>query len=143
MLTHVVVSTCANYSTHRTTMPWSHHGTHHLMNSRVTIKWIASIHLVDLVQMLITGGRLGGTVQASAPYTEQMYATVGGINTATPVSPFAIRLSRFKNTILSMKKAFLFPDVILLRVVWGPGQKFLSTGTACRGSSNRFSCSSW
>jgi hypothetical protein len=76
------------------------------------------------------GGRAVGAFPSSAPYTEQQYMKPGTANAATPVIPFNIRLGRYRNTILALKKAFLFPDVILLRVVWGPGQKVMSMSTS-------------
>src|SRR6185437_5016346 len=76
------------------------------------------------------GGRPTQTgLPASAPYTEIQYAERGSINSATPVIPFTIRLGKFHNTIMALRKAMLFPEVLILRVIWGPMNRFSWIGS--------------
>jgi hypothetical protein len=68
------------------------------------------------------GGRLTGTPQA-VPYTEMKYGQVSA-SAGTLSIPFTMRLGRYRDTIFALKKTMMFGDVLLLRVVWGPWQKF-------------------
>ena len=76
------------------------------------------------------GGRHAATVQSSAPFTEMNYFQVGGSNTATPVQSLNMRLGSFKDTVFAMNKSFMFPETLLLRIVWGPAQRFTFFGTS-------------
>ena len=60
------------------------------------------------------------------PYTEiQTYTTGAVAPAAEPVIPFVFRLGDIAESIFSMKKAFLFPEFIYLRVQMGPIGKFM------------------
>src|SRR5665647_1003582 len=75
------------------------------------------------------GGRPTATaLPASSPYTEIQYAERGGSNAATPF-PLDIRLSDYHDTIFAMQKCMLFPEIVILRVAWGPYNRFAWTGS--------------
>jgi hypothetical protein len=76
------------------------------------------------------GGRPTGTaLPASAPYTELQYAERGDLAARTPTIPFTIRLGDFHDTIFGIKKALLFPEIVIVRVTWGPVSRFSWKGT--------------
>ena len=52
------------------------------------------------------------------------YLQGGTVNGATPVFEFTIKLSDFHDTFLAMRKAIMLPEIVMLRVVWGPVQRF-------------------
>lgn len=82
------------------------------------------------------GNRLtaaGTGVTDGIPYTEPMHFVQSlATGDATPLVRFQIRLGVFKDTILAMNKALLFPEVLILRVVMGPGRKFQWKSTTTR-----------
>jgi hypothetical protein len=75
------------------------------------------------------GQRMDNSVM-ERPYTEMQYLRISADGTATPVVPFIFRLSAIKESIFALKKALLFPEVILMRVVWGPANHFMSVSTS-------------
>ena len=72
------------------------------------------------------GGRVTSRAYpATAPYTEIQYAERGAtMNSTTPVMSFTAKLSDYSDTIFALKKAHLLPEIVLLRVVWGPLNRF-------------------
>jgi hypothetical protein len=76
-----------------------------------------------------SGFRMNDTA-ADRPYTDIRFLKVGVDTTATPIVNFVFKLGQIKDTIFSMKKAMLFPETVLLRVLWGPAQKFMCNSTA-------------
>jgi len=50
---------------------------------------------------------------------------------ANPITvPFNFPLKAIKKTIFAMNKDFVFPDILVLRILWGPGSKFVWQGTS-------------
>jgi hypothetical protein len=69
----------------------------------------------------------------SRPGVEPNYITIGAAALGgAGVYPFQFRLGSIKESIFALRKSLVFPDVILLRIAWGPGQRsfFTSTDTA-------------
>ena len=77
----------------------------------------------------VIGQRMNSTA-AERPYSEMQYALAGATSSATPVVPFVFRLSAIKESIFALEKALLFPEVILMRVVWGPANHFMAMSTS-------------
>lgn len=82
------------------------------------------------------GSRPDGTA-ADRPYSDiqTIITDIGAVNTALPAPQFVFRLGDIADTIFAMKKAFLFPEFIYLRVVWGPVSKFLWNSTSATNPS--------
>ena len=58
------------------------------------------------------------------PYTESLYLEGGTANAATPTPRFTIPLGDLNDTIFALRKALLLPEILVLRVIWGPLNRF-------------------
>ena len=65
----------------------------------------------------------------SMPIIESRYLEVGTAAAATPLVYFHFPLSAFRNTIFSIDKDLFFGEILVLRILWGPGTKLGHTTT--------------
>lgn len=77
-------------------------------------------------------GRLDGTAadKAYAEIKNIAAVSAGAGGTAGVADPFTWRLSAIKETIFAMTKTLVFPEVIMMRVQWGPGVRSFWLGTS-------------
>jgi hypothetical protein len=63
-------------------------------------------------------------------YVEPNYLVVGGSATATPLIQVCFNMGAIKNCLLSYNKDIYFPEVLILRIVWGSNTKVGFSATA-------------